>query len=95
MYCTITAHNNQFTYLHNSCPACCGPETTIKEENLHKDIKNIVWIIHNTILQNTHTVHSPTDAHLLKLLLQFTLKLHGSYMFRSTTIIRELAVEPG
>jgi len=44
---------------------------------------------------NIHTVHSPTDAHLLKLSLQFTLNLGGSYMFRSTTIIRELATEPG
>jgi hypothetical protein len=42
-----------------------------------------------------HTVHSPTDAHLLKFLFKFTLKLDGSYMFRSTTIIRELAVEHG
>jgi len=42
-----------------------------------------------------HTVHSPTDAHLLELSLKFTLKLDGSYMFRSTTIIRELAIEPG
>jgi len=53
MYCTITAHKNQFTYLHNFCPACCGPETTIKEENLHKDIQNPVWTIHNTILLHT------------------------------------------
>ena len=42
-----------------------------------------------------HTVHSPIDSHLLKLWLQFTLKLAGSYMFRSTTIIRELVIEPG
>ena len=42
-----------------------------------------------------HTVHSPTDAHLLKLRLQFTLKLDGSYMFRPTTIIGGLAIEPG
>jgi len=42
-----------------------------------------------------HTVHTQTDAHLLKLLLKFALKLGGSYMFRSTTIIRELAIEPG
>ena len=35
------------------------------------------------------------DAHLLKLRLKFTLKLGGCYMFRSTTIIRELAIEPG
>jgi len=42
-----------------------------------------------------HTVHSPTDAHLLELRLQLTLKLDGSYMFRSKTIIRELAIEPG
>ena len=41
------------------------------------------------------TVHSPTDAHLLELRLKFTLKLDGSYTFRSTTIIRELAIEPG
>ena len=31
----------------------------------------------------------------LNLWLQFTLKLGGCYMFRSTTIIRELTVEPG
>jgi hypothetical protein len=49
MYCTITAHNNQFTPLHNICPPRCGPQTTIKEENLHKDIKNDVWTIHNAI----------------------------------------------
>ena len=54
----------------------------------------IVQIINVTIMQ-IHTVHSPTDAHLLKLWLQFTLKLDGYYMFRSTTIIRELAIEPG
>ena len=48
-----------------------------------------------TVHSGIHTVHSPTDAHLLKLRLQFTLKLGGSYMFRSTTIIRELAIEPG
>jgi len=42
-----------------------------------------------------HTVHSPTDGHLLKLWLQFTLKLDGFYMFLSMTIIRELAIEPG
>jgi len=49
----------------------------------------------NTFKQTPYMVHSPTDAHLLKLLLQFTLKLDGSRMFRSTTIIRELATEPG
>ena len=42
-----------------------------------------------------HVVHSPTDAHLLKFWLQFTLKLDGFYMLRSMTIIRELAIEPG
>jgi len=42
-----------------------------------------------------YTVHSPTDAHLLELRLKFTLQLDGSYMFRSTTIIRELVIEPG
>jgi len=41
------------------------------------------------------TVHPPTDPHLLERWLKFTLKLYGSYMFRSTTIIRELAIEPG
>ena len=30
----------------------------------------------------------------IELWLKFTLKLDGSYMFRSTTIIRELAIEP-
>ena len=49
------------------------------------------WTVHSDI----HTVHSPTEAHLLQLWLQFTLKLDGSYVFRSTTIIRELAIEPG
>ena len=48
-----------------------------------------------TVDSDIHTVHSPTDAHLLELRLKFTLKLDGSYMFRSTTIIRELAIEPG
>jgi hypothetical protein len=51
-----------------------------------------MWLINET---GTHTVHSPTDAHLLKLWLQFTLKLDGSYMFRSTTIIRQIEIEPG
>ena len=46
------------------------------------------------IVHGIHTVHPSTDAHLLKLWLQFTLKLCGSYMFRSTTIIRELEIEP-
>ena len=41
------------------------------------------------------TVHSPTDAHLLEFFFKFTLKLDGSYTFRSTTFIRELAIEPG
>ena len=45
-----------------------------------------------TVHSDIHTVHSPTDAHLLKLWLQFTLNLSGSYMFRSTTIIREFAI---
>jgi len=31
----------------------------------------------------------------IKTLIKFTLKLGASYMFRSTTIIRELAIEPG
>jgi len=48
-----------------------------------------------TVHSDIHTVYLPTDAHLLKLLLQFTLKLDDSYMFRSTTIIRELAIKPG
>ena len=48
-----------------------------------------------TVHSDIHTAHSPTDAHLLELWLKFTLKLDGSYMFRSTTIFRELAVEPG
>jgi len=50
---------------------------------------------HCTVHSDIHTVYSPTDAHLLKLRLQFTLKLDGSYMFQSTTVIRELAIEPG
>jgi len=48
-----------------------------------------------TVHSDIHTVHSPTNAHLLELRLKLTLKLDGSYMFRSTTIIRELAIEPG
>ena len=48
-----------------------------------------------TMRSDTHTVHSPTHAHLLKFRLQFTLKLDGSYMFRSTIIIRELEIETG
>ena len=50
-----------------------------------------VWSLKRT----THTVHSPTDEYLLKLRLQLILTLDGSYVFRSTTIIRELAIEPG
>jgi len=48
-----------------------------------------------TVHSDIHTVHSPTDTHFLELWLKFTLKLDGSYMFRSSTIIRELAIEPG
>ena len=48
-----------------------------------------------TVHSDIHTVHSPIDAHLLKFWLQFTLKLDGSYVFRSATITRELAIEPG
>ena len=44
-----------------------------------------IWKSWLNILYNT--VHSPTDAHLLKLWLKFTLKLDGSYMFWSTTIM--------
>ena len=36
-----------------------------------------------TNIYQVHTVHSPTDAHLLELWLKFTLKLDWSYMFRS------------
>jgi len=43
----------------------------------------------------TDTDHSPTDSRLLKLWLQFTLKLDCCYMFRSTNIIWELETEPG
>ena len=61
----------------------------------------LILICHNhnfyrcTVHSDIYTVHSPTDADLLKILLKFTLKLGGSYMFRSMTIIRELAIEPG
>ena len=67
----------------------------------------VTYSIKSVVGYNTHiedngaskaysaTVHSPTDAHLLKLRLKITLKLDGSYMFRFTTIIRELAIEPG
>ena len=49
-----------------------------------------------TVLYNS-TFQPIKNAHLLKLCLQFTLKLKldVSYMFRPTTIIRELAIEPG
>ena len=47
-----------------------------------------------TVHSDIHRVQSPKAAHLLKLLLQFTLKLVVSYMFRSTTIIREHSIEP-
>jgi len=43
-----------------------------------------------------HTIYSPTDSHLrINTLIKIYIKLDGSYMFRSTTIIRELAIEPG
>jgi len=41
-----------------------------------------------------HTVHLPTDAHLLTLI-KIYIKLGGSYMFRSTSIIREPTIGPG
>ena len=47
-----------------------------------------------TLHSDIHTVHLPRDAHLLTLWIIY-IKLDGSYMFRSTTIIRELAIEPG
>jgi len=73
---------------------------------LQKMSKNKSHILYNTkayriffyrctVHSDIHTVHSPTDAHVLKLWLQFTLKLDGCYMFRSMTIIRELEIEPG
>jgi len=49
------------------------------------------FFYHCTMHCDIHTVPSPTDAHLL----ECCLKLDGSYIFQSTTIIRELAVEPG
>ena len=48
-----------------------------------------------TVHSDIHTVYLPTDAHLVKLWFKITLKLDGCYMFRSTTIIRELVIEPG
>ena len=61
---------------------------------LHNRINNAAFI-DVTNFRPSHTVHSPTDAHSLELGLKFTLKLDGSYIFRPTTIIRELAIEPG
>jgi len=46
------------------------------------------WYSHSSFTNKIHT-------HLLKLWLQLTLKLCGSYIFWSTTIIRELTIEPG
>ena len=58
--------------------------------------QNVLFFLYRyNVHSDIHTVHSPTDAHLLTLWLQFTLKLEGFYMFRSTTIISELAIEPG
>ena len=58
-------------------------------------ISQVYFFYRCTVHSDIHTVHSPTDAHLLKLWLQFALKLDGCYMFRSTTIISDLAIEPG
>ena len=54
-----------------------------------------MYIFYRTVYSDIHTVHSPKDAHILKLWLQFTLKLDGFYMFRSTTMVRELENERG
>ena len=53
------------------------------------------FFYHCTMHSDIHAVHSPTDADLLKTVITIYIKLDGSYMFRSTTIIRELAIEPG
>ena len=49
-------------------------------------------------LLSVYKVHTPTNVLFIKLdtVLKFTLKiiLTGSYMFRSTTIIRELSLGP-
>ena len=43
--------------------------TVIQDQQMH-----IVPYYRCTVHSDIHTVHSPTDAHLLKLWLQFTLK---------------------
>ena len=52
------------------------------------------FTFNGNLVSMIHTVHSPTDAHLITLITT-SLKLDGSYMFRSTTIIREPVNEPG
>jgi len=51
-----------------------------------------------TARDNWNKVHTPTNVHFIKLdrVLKFTLKitLTCSYMFQSTTIIREPSLEP-
>jgi hypothetical protein len=76
-------------------------QVKIEFYEVREEFYNSLLILRRPLLSckwNTYskpTIHSQTDAHLFKLWLQFTLKLDGSYMFRSTTIIRELAIEPG
>ena len=79
----------------------CSCKLFIKQNYGFVYFVKINWInindnfCHCTVHSDIHAVHSPTDAHLLKLLLQITLKLDVSYMFPSTTIIRERAIESG
>ena len=72
---------------------CCESEVCItvlpSEEDAEKEYKNG---------RNLYKVHTSTNALCIKLnkLLKFTLKiiLAWSYMFRSTTIMREPTLEP-
>ena len=75
---------------------CCKFESRLYYGGWWLYLSGVRWMIHEVLnFLKSHTVNSPTDTHILKLWLKFTLKLCGSYMFRSTTIIRELAIEPG
>ena len=83
---SLTTIHKKYSLDYNEILLC-----HVKQKNITLSFFSYCCTVHSDI----HTVHSPTDAHSLELGLKFTLKLDGSYIFRPTTIIRELAIEPG
>ena len=64
----------------------------------HSRNKKSDLFYHCTVHFDIYKVHSPTNAHFIKLdrVSKFTLKITSafSYMFQSTTIMREPSLEP-